>query len=274
VDYLKRFGFTPSQLPPGLSLALGTALVTPLQMAQAFAVFANSGFKVTPFAIDTIRNSHDELIYQARPLVACEENCEPNTVQAPRTISADNAFLITSALRDVIQHGTAAEAKKLGREDLAGKTGTTQNQVDAWFAGYNPDLVAVTWVGFDSPQSLHEYGSQAALPMWMDFIRYALKGKPEHMVEQPPGIVSMRIDADTGKRVTARDPNAMFEYFIQAYAPKEDGPGDEPEQSSTEDLGDGTAQDDNAAPAPAPTAANENTENNNVDDGSEAGSVY
>lgn len=227
VQYLQRFGFSPSQLPPGLSLALGTALVTPLQLAQAYAVFANTGMKVVPYVIDKIHNSQDEVIYQAKPLVACANNCRGDIVPAQRVVTPQNAFLITSALRDVIQRGTAKLAKNLGRQDLAGKTGTTQNQVDAWFAGYNPDLVAVTWVGFDQPQSLHEYGAQAALPMWMDFIQDALKDKPEHLFEQPPGIVSVRIDPQTGKRASANDPVALFEFFMLPYLPDSDNPADE-----------------------------------------------
>ena len=159
------------------------------------------------------------MIYQAKPLVACSNNCKTDIAVAPRVITPQNAFLITSALRDVIQRGTAKLAKNLGRQDLAGKTGTTNNQVDAWFAGYNPDIVAVSWVGFDYPQSLHEYGNKAALPIWMQFIQAALKGKPEHILEQPPGIVSVRIDPMTGKRASADDPVAMFEYFMQPYLP-------------------------------------------------------
>lgn len=232
VNYLQRFGFTSSQLPPVLSLALGTASVTPLQMATAYSVFANGGFHVVPFAIDSIRNSQGQVIYQAKPLSACHDHCPeipiatdpkqaPTNGYAPRAISAQNAFLITSALRDVIQHGTATLAKSLGRRDLAGKTGTSQNQVDAWFAGYNSDLVAVTWTGFDQSQSLHEYGAQASLPTWMQFMQSALKGRPEHAPEQPPGIVSVRIDPTTGKRATANDPMAQFEYFMTQSEPSE-----------------------------------------------------
>lgn len=220
VNYLKRFGFIRSQLPPGLSLALGTALVTPLQMAQAYAVFANGGFRVVPYVIDSIRNSQNQVIYQAKPLVACQTHCTEEIAAAPRAISVQNAYLITSALHDVIQRGTAKLAKSLGRNDLSGKTGTTQNQVDAWFAGYNPDIVAVTWLGFNQPQSLHEYGNKAALPMWMQFIELALKGKPEHIIEQPQGVISIRIDPMTGKRASATDPLGMFEYFMLPNVPE------------------------------------------------------
>lgn len=229
VNYLKRFGFVPSQLPPGLSLALGTAMVTPLQMAQAYAVFANGGLKVVPFAIDTIRNSQNEVIYQAKPLVACNNNCMPDVAPAPRVLSAENAFLITSALHDVIERGTAKLAKNLGRTDLAGKTGTTQNQVDAWFAGYNPDMVAVTWVGFDQPQSLHEYGAVAALPIWMQFIQFALKNKPIHILPEPTGILSVRIDPETGKRVSVNSKHGLYEYFMEPFLPESDN-GPNPEE--------------------------------------------
>lgn len=220
VSYLRQFGFSPAQLPPGLSLALGTAMVTPLQMAQAYAIFANGGMKVVPFIIDSIQNTHGQLIYQAKPLMACKRDCAADIAIAPRAISEQNAFLITSALHDVVDRGTAKLAKNLGRKDLSGKTGTTQNQVDAWFAGYNPDLVAISWMGFDQPQSLHEYGAQAALPMWMEFIQSALKGKAEHPAEQPPGIVNIRIDPMTGRRAGASDPTSIFEYFMEPYVPE------------------------------------------------------
>lgn len=235
VKYLKLFGFVPSQLPPGLSLALGTAMVTPLQMAQAYAVFANGGLKVVPFVVDNIHNSHNQIIYQAKPLVACSSNCEEGAALAPRAISAQNAFLITSALHDVIERGTAKLAKNLGRSDLAGKTGTTQNEVDAWFAGYNPDLVAVTWMGFDQPQSLHEYGAQAALPMWMQFMQAALKNKLQKPFDQPPGIVSIRIDPASGKRASATDPTAMFEFFMEQHVPEQDDTLD-PSVMENEDI--------------------------------------
>lgn len=226
-SYVQKFGFARSQLPKGLSLALGTGLVTPLQMAQGYAVFANSGYKVVPFIIDSIRNSQDQVIYQAKPLVACEKNCPTNIAKAPRVVSKANAYLISSALHDVIERGTGVSARVIDRQDIAGKTGTTQNEMDAWFAGYNPDVVTVAWVGFDQPQSLHEYGAKAALPIWLQFMQYALKGKPEHVVEQPEGIVSMRINLSTGKRSSAQDGNSGFEYFMLPYVPERDSLGDD-----------------------------------------------
>jgi penicillin-binding protein 1A len=228
IDYATRFGFARSQLPAGLSLALGTALVTPLQMASAYAVFANTGFKVVPYAIDNIQNKGN-IIYQAKPLMACPtcvvsdaDKTKDNT-HAPRVLSAENAFLMTSALHDTIQRGTAKEARSLQRNDLAGKTGTTNNQVDAWFAGYNNELVVVTWLGFDQQQrSLHEFGAQAALPMWMQFMQLALQGHPDHPMAQPSGIVSMRVDPQTGKRAGANDPVGIYEYFMNPFVPDND----------------------------------------------------
>lgn len=229
IHYATKFGFSTGQLPQGLSLALGTALVTPLQMVNAYAVFANGGFKIVPFAIESIRDEHDKVLYQAKPLAACPDCTElneatPDKTHAPRIISPQNAFLITSVLQDVAERGTASKVHAmLNRNDLAGKTGTTQNQVDAWFVGYNKDIVAVAWLGYDQQQrSLHEYGSQAALPMWVQFMQEALKNKPEQPLEQPPGIISVKIDPLTGKRVTADNPIGRFEFFMTPYVPDED----------------------------------------------------
>jgi penicillin-binding protein 1A len=236
VSYAQRFGFLPAQLPASLSLALGTATVSPLDMATGYAVFANGGFKVAPFIIDNIRNTQNQVLYQAKPLAACGD-CEvpvvpyppigkPNPLavetHAPRVISAENAYLITSALRDVIQHGTATKARSLERNDLAGKTGTTNNQVDAWFVGYNSDLVALSWMGFDQPQSLHEYGAQAALPMWIQFMQSALKGQPEHTLAKPDSIVSLSVDPLTGSKAQEGDPTSVPELFMKDYVPKDD----------------------------------------------------
>ncbi len=228
IKYAERFGFAKNQLPAGLSLALGTALVTPLQMASAYATFANSGFKIIPFAIEQIRNSQDQIIYEAKPLMSCptcaiDEDPAQQKTHAPRVISAQNAFLITSALHDALQHGALAQARTLQRRDLSGKTGTTQNQVDAWFAGYSTELVAISWVGYDQQQrSLHEYGAQAALPMWIEFMQAALKDQPERPMDEPAGIVSVKIDPMTGKRTAINDPVAKFEYFMTPYVPDED----------------------------------------------------
>lgn len=226
IEYAKRFGFNSEQLPAELTLALGTASVTPLQMALGYSVFANGGYRVMPYAIDRIEDSEGKIIYQSHPLRVCHD-CAPDATdntQAPRVITAENAFLVSSALHDVIEQGTAIRARRLKRGDLSGKTGTTQNQVDAWFVGYSPTLVALSWVGFDQPRSLHEFGSSAALPIWMSFMQAALKNTPEHVQSTPPGIVSIRIDPMTGKRANAESPMARFEYFMTPYTPDKENP--------------------------------------------------
>jgi len=255
INYLEKFGFSRTQIPQSLSIALGTSTITPLQMAQAYAVFANGGFRVVPFVIDSIKNSQDQVIYQAKPLVACSMNCNPNLALAQRAISPQNAFLITSTLHDVIQHGTAQLAKKLNRPDLAGKTGTTQSQVDAWFAGYNPDLVAVAWAGFDQPQSLHEYGAQAALPAWIEFMDMALKGKPLHMMEEPSGVVSIKIDPQSGNRTAATDPNGLNEFFMLPHVPDK--------ESSYEETGTITDNQGHTTDLNAPGSRSDDDSSNN-----------
>ena len=262
VNYATRFGFTPSQLPPALSLALGTASVTPIQMATGYAVFANGGFKVVPFAIDIIRNPSGQVLYQAKPLAVCK-NCPPeeegnSKSHAPRVISAENAFLVTSALHDVIQYGTAVKARTLKRNDLAGKTGTTQNQVDAWFVGYSPNMVALTWVGFDYNQSLHEYGAQAALPMWISFMQDALRNQPDRPLDQPPGIVSVKIDPLTGKRASRNDPVSQFEYFMTPYMPEGDkSTADSAASTDADDNGDDDSGSGETSSAPAPAESSD-----------------
>ena len=233
ISHIERFGFSAAQLPTTLSLALGTASVTPLDMASAYAVFANGGFKVTPYILDNIRKTNNEVVYQARPLTACLRCATDVTSSeaisqaqdnshAPQAITPQNAYLITSALHDVIEIGSAKQARSLKRSDIAGKTGTTQNQVDAWFVGYNAHLVALAWVGFDQPQSLHEYGAKAALPMWMQFMEASLKDKPDLGVPQPSGIMNIKVDPLTGSLAQANDPQAISEYFMEPYLPTGD----------------------------------------------------
>jgi penicillin-binding protein 1A len=226
LDYISRFGFNPSQLPHGLSLALGSGTVTPLQIVSGYAVFANGGYRITPYFIDNITNQDNQMIYQAQPPLACEDctaqtsNKTPTALPtAPRAISPQNAYLMTSVLKDVIRSGTGRRALALQRSDLAGKTGTSNNFVDAWFSGFNSDLVATAWVGFDNPESLHEFGSQAALPIWVNFMSQALAGRPVHTLAQPPGIVTARIDPRTGLLAYPGQTNAIFEVFESKYLP-------------------------------------------------------
>jgi len=183
-DYITRFGFNAEQHPPYLTMALGAGSVTPFQMASAYSVFANGGFRVNPYYIERLTDARGKVLAQANPVRAGEN--------AERAIDARNAFIMTSMMKDVVRFGTAARAMQLGRGDLAGKTGTTNDQVDAWFCGYNANLVAVAWIGFDQPRSLggSETGAQAALPMWMTYMGKVLKGVPETVPPTPEGVVS------------------------------------------------------------------------------------
>lgn len=220
IDFVSHFGFNKASLPHTLSLALGTLTVSPMDLAAAYAVFANGGFKVDPYLIDHITDSDGKRLLKAKPshaCTSCNEEKTDSSVSAPRIISKEVAFLMNSTLMDVIQLGTARQARQLNRHDLAGKTGTTNEQIDAWFSGYNPDLVVTTWVGFDTPQSLHEFGAQLALPMWMDFMKIALKGKPDHLIEQPESIVAVNINPNNGLQTTAA--NGLKEYFRQDEIP-------------------------------------------------------
>ncbi|AHE66706.1 penicillin-binding protein, 1A family [Legionella oakridgensis ATCC 33761 = DSM 21215] len=179
IDFITHFGFHRENLPHALSLALGSLSVSPMDLTAAYAIFANGGFKVEPFLIDHITDNEGKILLQAKPLIACTEPCADKNIDpdimAPRVIPEDIAFLMNSALKGVIQQGTARAATILNRQDLAGKTGTTNDQVDAWFAGYYPELVVTTWVGYDTPHSLHEYAAALALPVWIDFMKAALK---------------------------------------------------------------------------------------------------
>ncbi|MFL6624048.1 MAG: penicillin-binding protein 1A [Sulfurifustis sp.] len=240
-DYLTRFGFDPDKLPRNLTIALGNASATPLQMVSAFAVFANGGFRIQPYFIKRIEDGRHNLLEQADPPLACADcdaaaapagarpqpvaasntatpsaNDKPPRV-APRVISPQIAFLMTSMLQDVIREGTATSAKVLGRKDLAGKTGTTDEYRDAWFNGFNSDIAATAWIGFDqsTPLGRGEAGGRAALPMWIDYMRVALTDSPEKRVVPPEGIVKAYVDGETGLRVAAPGPNAIEEYFIE-----------------------------------------------------------
>jgi len=155
------------------------------------------------------------------PPAAAGSVAPPSRV-APRVITAQNAWIMNSILRDVIKRGTGRKARALGRKDLAGKTGTTNELQDAWFSGFNRHLVTTTWVGFDKVASLGRYetGGRAALPMWMAYMKSALAGLPEAIMPEPDGIVKMRIDSDTGEPASASDPKAIFEIFRVGQAPR------------------------------------------------------
>lgn len=226
INYLTRFGFNKKKLPRALSLALGSLSVSPIEMATAYAVFANGGFKIEPYLIDHITNSDGKILLQAKPTIVCQAPCDPTKLDpssiAPRVIPADVAFMMNTALRGVVQQGTARGARVLNRQDIGGKTGTTNDQVDAWFAGFTADLVVTTWVGFDNPKSLHEYAAGLALPIWVDFMRVALQGQPQHELVPPDNIVAVRIDPVSGLLARPDQPNGIIEYFRDNEVPEEE----------------------------------------------------
>ncbi len=228
-DYARRFGFDPARLPHNLSLALGSTSVTPLQMARAYSVFANGGFLIKPYFIDRIVDGTGKVVFQAHPPAACADCTAPPPTagaapapRAPRVLSAANDYLMVSMMRDVIRRGTGRRARVLKRTDLAGKTGTTNDQRDAWFCGFNPDLTTVVWVGYDQPAPLGrgETGARAALPIWIRFMGAALRGVPQRRIPQPPGIVTVRIDRTTGRPTAPGNPGAIFEIFRAGEAPR------------------------------------------------------
>ncbi len=220
LHYITRFGFNRQQLPASPSLALGVGVTTPLQMAVAYSVFANGGYKVSPYFISQVFENN-KLIYKANPPTVCEKHCTDTKMNmAPRIITADNAYMITNVLRTVIEGGTGRRALALGRKDIAGKTGTTNDNVDAWFAGFNRDITTVAWLGFDTPRDTKEQGAHAALPIWINFMKTALKGKPERFLTEPPNIVYARIDPYSGKLASPGNKNAIIEMFEENSVPK------------------------------------------------------
>lgn len=236
IDYLKNFGFDANKLPPALSLALGTTTTTPLEMASAYSILANGGYKISPYIINQVVNQKGQVVFKAEPAQACTfcgdlENTlnEHNLGErvAPQVISPQIAYLMSIALQDVIKLGSGSDAKVLNRSDIAGKTGTTNDKVDAWFAGFTPRIVTITWVGFDKPRTIYEYGREAALPMWIGFMKSALPYVPEQSLPQPPGIVTVRIDPQSGLLARAEQNNAIFESFLGENVPKQIAPATE-----------------------------------------------
>ncbi|MBF0470371.1 MAG: penicillin-binding protein 1A [Gammaproteobacteria bacterium] len=252
---LQQFGFDPEQLPHNLSLALGTASLTPYELVRGYAVLANGGYRVEPYLITHVEDSYGGVVMRANPATVCHHCPEgdisdataggveaeaeaeapfpaedpvaeagygiPPQKVAPRVVEARNIYLVRSMLQDVIQYGTGRKARELARSDLAGKTGTTNDQRDAWFSGFNSRIVATSWVGFDQPSTLgaYETGGRAALPIWIDYMRVALEGMPEATMEQPPGMVTLRIDKERGTIASADNPDAILEIFREEFAP-------------------------------------------------------
>jgi penicillin-binding protein 1A len=243
LKHIAKFSFDTKRLPNNLSLALGSGEVTPWELARGFSVFANGGYLIEPYFIDEIKSEY-ELIFQATPITVCR-NCDATetdsmisghlminddaafdiepTNYAPRAVDEQNIWIMNSMTRDVVKHGTGRRALVLKRTDLSGKTGTSNDQHDAWFSGFNANIVTISWVGFDKflPLGSRETGSRAALPMWIEYMRTALDGMPESIIKQPPGLVYARIDPNSGKLATTDSTDTIFEVFRPDYAPKD-----------------------------------------------------
>jgi penicillin-binding protein 1A len=270
INYVSRFGFDPRTMPHDLTLALGTLDVTPLEMADGYAVFANGGYRVQPYFIDRIEDAAGQVVWRAAPRMVCRQcdagagaappagaaavkvaNTAANTFPggdprqapaagetadsthgepgalapeqvAPRVITAQNAYLMADMMSDVIRHGTGRRALALGREDIAGKTGTTNKAMDTWFNGFTENLVATVWVGFDQERPLgeSEEGARTALPIWISFMREALRGVPEERRSMPDGLVTLRISPQTGELVSAENPMGVTEIFMANHLPQ------------------------------------------------------
>ncbi len=240
-QFAKNFGLKSSELPHDLSLALGSAEVSPLQMARVYSVFANGGYLIEPYLIKRIEDADGSTLFEADPAVACtscviaeqkwssaiveDDSLAKLPKQAERTLEPRLAFQMNSILQDVILRGTGRRALALGRKDLAGKTGTTNDQRDAWFNGYNPDLVTEVWLGFDQlkPLGNRETAAQAALPVWIGFMKVALAGKPDRQLPRPEGLVTLKINAQTGQAATDADTDTVFEIFRKENVPGAEG---------------------------------------------------
>ena len=260
VRHIEKFGFGGAAVPHNGSLALGAGAASPLDMAQGYATLANGGHAVKPYVIDAIYGPEGETLYRADPAIVCDA-CVPDEPQfafddepqdeltldemieiatvyqpdattapglfeginiAPQTVSPQNAFLVQDMMRDVIRRGTGRKALALGRRDLSGKTGTSNDRRDAWFGGFNGDIATIVWVGYDDdlPLAPGEEGSRTALPIWVEFTRVALKGVPEHQMAMPEGIVSVLIDRESGCPARAGQRNVVFEVFRDGHVPE------------------------------------------------------
>jgi len=269
IDYAERFGFEEKYMPPDLSLSLGSASVTPMELASAFGVFANGGYRIQPHFIDRIEDPRGNIIYTAPKVVLCDDcdslfesplpneiaaeteeassepaviaGVDPDTgeinsdfnpreavtqldvVNAPRVIEPRNAFIMNSMMRDVVRRGTGRRAgEALGRTDLGGKTGTTNNQLDAWFSGFSSEMVATAWIGSDGldPLGRGEAGGIAALPMWTEYMQTMLEGTAEEALAEPTGLERIRIDRRTGDPTSGSD-DSVLEYFMVENRPEQ-----------------------------------------------------
>lgn len=258
-NHMLKFGFNPDDVPSDLSIALGSPNVPIIDMTRAFSVFANGGYLVEPYLIQSISNQEGEMVYQHNGPQVCpdcqiktvstdnesstdelnadtdlypqdnellnvNDEVETEIIPAPRVIPAANQFIVESFMKDVITRGTGTKALVLERRDLSGKTGTTNDQMDGWFNGYQRNVVTNVWVGFDTPTPMGrgEVGGRVALPIWIDYMKVALAGEPEYQRPIPPGLIQARINAETGKLLPPGDNTGLLEYFMVGNLPEEE----------------------------------------------------
>ncbi|WP_138441914.1 penicillin-binding protein 1A [Marinobacter alexandrii] len=260
LDYLKQLKIPVDNMPDNLSLSLGSGQLTPMELARGLAVIANGGYDVQPYLIEQIQDVNGETIYEAPKTVLCDQDCEsqmtdieskngtdeptsladtskePEVRVMPRLADERSVYILHSMMQDVIRRGTGRRAQALGRNDIAGKTGTTNEQKDTWFAGFNHDIATTTWVGFDQPAPLgrREFGASTALPIWVDYMQVALENAPSATMPRPNGIVNVRINPETGKRARPGE-DAVFEVFKEEDAPAPLSPQDENERNGSAD---------------------------------------
>lgn len=247
LNFMENFGIKSEKLPKDLTLALGSGEITPIELAEAYAYFSNGGYGIKPYLIEQVRTRDDQIIYVENPIRVCGSPCDYislDTLQFPlaksveeiselrekaglprfatQTIDPRNIYQMVSMMKDVVKYGTAKKAKVLKRSDIAGKTGTTNDQKDAWFSGFNRDIVTISFLGFDDHSSLgkKEFGSTAALPMWIDYMKVALKGTPKSNMDEPEGLVSAKIDSKNGLLASPDSKNSIIEVFRKENIPK------------------------------------------------------
>ncbi|MEQ8954990.1 MAG: transglycosylase domain-containing protein, partial [Gammaproteobacteria bacterium] len=233
LPFAARFGFQTQNFPQNdLTVALGSRDVQPLELVSGYATIANGGYKVDPWLIKQISNLSEGIIYQSNPATVCD-NCQVSATEsgdsinpAPRVIDAREAYILNDMLRSVIEEGSGARVnREINRDDLRGKTGTTNGPLELWFSGYNRDIATTVFVGFDQPEPLgeREQGATVAVPIWIDFMKQALADMPERTLSRPDGIVDRLVDRTTGAPATPGQPNTIFEYFLEENAPGTDG---------------------------------------------------
>ena len=246
INYMKKFGILSEKLPRDLTLALGSGEITPINLAKSYANFSNGGYGIEPYLIEQVRTRDDAIIYVENPIRVCGNPCDYmslDTLQftyadsveeiaelrkiaglprfATQNLDPRNVYQMVSMMKDVVKYGTAKRAKVLKRSDIAGKTGTTNDQKDAWFSGFNGDIVGVSFLGFDNHTSLgkREFGSTAALPMWINYMKTALKGAPISNMDEPDGLVSAKIDSKNGLLASPDSKNSIIEVFRKENVP-------------------------------------------------------